>query len=1006
MPVIREQRQFGVTPVRINRVDTGGQLIGEAVARAGQRLASDAFEQAAIVAEEKGQKAGLAATSADVARIDPNTGLPVAYSAPKGFGLIASRAYQNMIDRRFEESVLAEIKERGAEFASSSSSAAEYKERLTNYVTSMYEGATGDGSELNAYGRIVQELGSEYVASTYEVLAGKEAEARRAALIRQRTIAAIENERVIYASLAYGLDASEQISTYSQDALDLFSTGAITPSDFKQRIDRVDGWAGIAATSGLSSVYNSLTPEDRKLFVQAINNPAQAYSLAASLGNPAIPEMIVAARIGSGGSPEAVIGVLENRGEAYDDSRDAAISTISNSVTDSVDTTNFVSVYSVVNSMDLTPDVKDAVIGNIISQSAVAILEARSLGTEEYNKLIVELEKVNPNYAEVSSILGGGTEGENFSMSLRRYTSPEVRAELAQSLKDRTIVMSKVENAEEEQIANEMKMSILDLNDPANAKGIEEKIRSLNPPNAASLLGSLRERTAILHINSASDINVSSLNGLQRIENAVLSGGQAPAGASAEDKAIYEYYREAYRENPASTKAAMSSRIEGYRAEIEYQVVAVQTARAFEAARGGVMPNADDLALMEAEIFPYGAPKALTELSANGQVVSLLDSGIVLPAVGSALSRLLFSTNEAEINAGLDLFRKYSLGEVSSTSGVGGTQRIDILKAQLPSSTYNDLAAISFIYDQTNQPPILVRQAFVNAGGAEKIDAAIGSILGAKPMAVYASTAMSPAFREELAQVLRYHYAMNGVISEDSATAILKAYKDTTAKDRRVVGPLLDDKTAHAIAGRMTDMEVARFETQLRANLADDFESRGFLKDIPATGGMQVWVASGARFLAEFIGDEETVKNMEIEEKAALVDFVSPVVYRPVYSAFASGIPTWEAGYMTNVNGIELFQPYVINGIPAIMQKDTSSYDQSAMRRTAVNTWASSLRYPEAAVQNESYVRYLATLEHMDFEFFKNSSQYQEIYEVLGEETDSIFQEQRDRYTNEPWKYR
>ena len=1006
MPVIREQRQFGLSPVRVVRAETGGDIVGQAISRAADQFSSIAFQEAAIVAEERGQKAGMAASRTDIVTIDPTTGLPSAYSAPSGMGSIATRAYQNMIDRRFEQSVQDEIVNRATEVAKTSS-ASQYKDIMSDYVAQMYGSAVSEGGALNAYGQTIKEIGEDYVAKTYANLQQKEAAAARERLIRERTLAAVAAEERINASLALGLDVSEEVAAYTSDARDLFLNGAITATDFKGKADKVEGWNGVSATTDLSRIRNSLSEADQTLLDQAIVDPILSFSLAQRLGISGLPEMVVAARVGSG-NPESLLSVLQSRGKISADSFEAQVSQIVSSVSTQVDTTNLAAVSSGVRSLGLNPQFENAVIGNIVANSTAELLEKQGLGTEEYNQLIVELEKTNPNYSNIYSILGRGTDGELLALHLRKYVSPAARQEVAKALKDRTVVMSKVENAEEARMSREIQMSILDLTDPANAKSIEEQIRS-NPnlPNQSSLLSSLREKSAIISIDAAAAINVSSLNALQRIENAVLSGRSLSDMVTVEDKAIYEYYSAAYAENPASTKAAMSARIEGYKAEIQDQVLTVQTEQAWRAAQNGLMPDDDGLALIEAKIFGFTIPQTLTELTANTQVVSLLDKGIVLPAVRSAFTRLAFATNEAEINTGIELFRKYSMGEISSESGVGGSQRIDILKTQLTDAAYQDLAAISFIYDQTAQPPLNVRQAFRNAGGTPKIDAAIKDILGVSPDNAFAETTMSRPFREELTQVLRYQYAIGGTMDRATADAILESYKSRVAKDDRVVSPLLDGKTAYAITGRMQDSEVQWFETQLRARMADDFASSGLVRAAPAATGMAVVVPEIAGFVARIAGNEEAVKRMEIEAKAATVEFVSPVVYRPVESAFATGIPTWEAGYMTEVNGIKLFQPYSVNGVPAFMEKPMSSYDQREMRLAAVNTWTKSLGYSDQVAQNESYVRYLATLEHIDnLDVFKSQPSYQEIYDVLGDRADTIFQEQRDRYTNEPWKYR
>ena len=138
MAVIRQRTQVFNRPFGVVRGDAGGARVGAAIAEVASTVSDIAYREAARYAQETGKKAGLAIRTSDVTAIDPKTNMPVAYKPPSNFCGIAAEAYQSMIDRRFEDSVLTELQTKGAEFADKASNSAQYLELMTNYVEEMY----------------------------------------------------------------------------------------------------------------------------------------------------------------------------------------------------------------------------------------------------------------------------------------------------------------------------------------------------------------------------------------------------------------------------------------------------------------------------------------------------------------------------------------------------------------------------------------------------------------------------------------------------------------------------------------------------------------------------------------------------------------------------------------------------------------------------------------------------------------------------------------------------
>jgi hypothetical protein len=201
MAVIREQRQFGVSPVRVVRADTGGQLIGQAMAQAGETFSDIMFKRAAVQAEKAGKETALSVEAEKVVTFDPITQKPVAHTPPKPFGTIAAEAYQNVINQRFNQEIESDIKNRGTElalqFKDSANGSELYNQAMQDYVDQLKQNAGG------MYGEYISSVGGEYRESTYLKLKQDEQDRARA-----------ESKRII--ALQHADNVSNAIAMYSQ----------------------------------------------------------------------------------------------------------------------------------------------------------------------------------------------------------------------------------------------------------------------------------------------------------------------------------------------------------------------------------------------------------------------------------------------------------------------------------------------------------------------------------------------------------------------------------------------------------------------------------------------------------------------------------------------------------------------------------------------------------------------------------------------------------------------
>lgn len=116
MAVLREKRQFKVGTIGVARSSRAGAITGEALAQSANVLNQIFYERAAENAKQRGMESVGKLSDEEVLALDPATGLPKAYTAPKGFGRIATNARRQALATRFETEINIELNEKAKEF--------------------------------------------------------------------------------------------------------------------------------------------------------------------------------------------------------------------------------------------------------------------------------------------------------------------------------------------------------------------------------------------------------------------------------------------------------------------------------------------------------------------------------------------------------------------------------------------------------------------------------------------------------------------------------------------------------------------------------------------------------------------------------------------------------------------------------------------------------------------------------------------------------------------------
>ena len=199
MAVIRQRQQVFTKPIGVTRMNTGEAELWQTVKQGADRITSLAFQENQILAEEAGREAGLDAPMQEVLGVNPETGKVEPVSAPKGFGSIARRAYQKVVDARFMDEADSKVRLKAKELASKyKRSPTEFANQMSNFIAESAE-KTADGK----YKNIILDNGKKYLS---EIQINLMDQARSRARVREAELANYN----LLEGISYARDAAEQ----------------------------------------------------------------------------------------------------------------------------------------------------------------------------------------------------------------------------------------------------------------------------------------------------------------------------------------------------------------------------------------------------------------------------------------------------------------------------------------------------------------------------------------------------------------------------------------------------------------------------------------------------------------------------------------------------------------------------------------------------------------------------------------------------------------------------
>ena len=466
MAVIRQRTQVFNKPVGVVRADAGATQIGSAISSAASRISQLAYREAAINAEIAGQKAAKSQPSDKIIAINPDTNMPEAYTPPASFGTIAARSYQNMIDRRFEESILNEFATRGSEFAKSSTTADQYKSRMSKYIEEMYN-AEG---EATPYSRYIQEAGSEYVASTYAALSKKQAEATKKALKNQQLMSGYLDEKKLANLIAAG-GSDEDILALSNSLrakyLDLKNTDNMTFASWKSANDRIDGLQGLSANNNLVDIYSTLSSSDQSMFKLGLTNPRIMSELADKIDHNNLEALAIEAKITT--SIPTLIAGLDSFASISEEYVESEVSNIVSELLPTISPSTTVDDISAMILKIEDDDVAEQVGTELFSNWIEKNLDVAGKKASDLDIISEALQdEASPDYQAIADLIGGDRDefgrshGDIVAGMIQTMTQKQ-RSNLASEISDRRAALSRMESAADLEKEDRLRQSLSDF---------------------------------------------------------------------------------------------------------------------------------------------------------------------------------------------------------------------------------------------------------------------------------------------------------------------------------------------------------------------------------------------------------------------------------------------------------------------------------------------------------------------------------------------------------------
>lgn len=204
MAVVREQRQFKIGTIGVNRPSRAGQIVGQAIADSASKLESTFFDLAADAAKQRGIESAQQIAREDIVALDEN-GRPKAYKVPKLVGKYEQEAYNAVLMQRFETEIQQDMQRRSNELAIQFRRSPEaYKKAMAEHVAAM-----ANTEKSTVYTNYIKTLGTGLTDQQYRGLQLQAIQRQEADDRQAYSNALTNNRRDIEDAAAVGADVSD-----------------------------------------------------------------------------------------------------------------------------------------------------------------------------------------------------------------------------------------------------------------------------------------------------------------------------------------------------------------------------------------------------------------------------------------------------------------------------------------------------------------------------------------------------------------------------------------------------------------------------------------------------------------------------------------------------------------------------------------------------------------------------------------------------------------------------
>jgi len=827
MAVIRQRTQVFNRPFGVVRGDAGGAKIGQAIAEVASDVSQIAYREAAKNAQEAGKKAGLAVSTTDVTAIDPKTNMPVAYKPPSNFGGIAAEAYQTMIDRRFEDSVLTELQTKGSEFADKASNSKQYLELMTNYVEEMYN-AGSQGAQGTFYTRYIEETGKAYVSKTFAALQEQERKAAAARLKKQSrldfALKKIDIQKRIKA-MEVSPELQADILDLNEMALTQYVGGAATISEVSEAQELSYGYDALLGNTNLTQIYVGSTESEQAQMRAALLNPA---AIDQHIKDPKLQGYIFQALSGKATGKQIVDGLDLNEETQIQlaDARDTEF--LEN---------NFPTPTMTIEELnsrlkDQSPEVRSEFIERLFQMKLEPELEATNI-----DSIINELSK------DVSQI-----DENNLPESVRGLVGGMNRDDindLVTNLKSRNSALSGTAAAELNAALERTSGFIGSMNAAKNINDLRsyyvDALKSLkgitNNTNRNSKRETIEAKFADL-AKSLVNTDSISLDELKKVHRAITLNADTFDGSS-QANAYFNVMSKAYKTSDASISRKMSA-IETKRAEIIQDGVNQTILEiALEKQKEGLPLGDTEKDVVTLHHYKGVMPSAIT-LSGDKGFLERAAANSILPIELEVIENGLTSGNFKEQEAAFRLFQQ--LTNVKQSDGSQEFNR-DFLRNKIDKDKYSlanaaiSVANFRSIVGISNESPQEIYSKMFQFSGS--IDSAVKREIGLadnKNLATifidsdYGMTDFDRDSQREFLDILRFNVASGTPLNEKIFEQIKDSYKSTLVEDTRVIGQKVGDSTHFSLDVAFDDSDQAKMYLYIAEELASDSAYEDYLR--------------------------------------------------------------------------------------------------------------------------------------------------------------------------------